>query len=247
MLDTMEMEGAVEEGGVELSADESRLVKTLRDKNLSAGQVSDRIEAHMSRPAAPPPAAAPAPQMVSMSEVRKMFTEYDQKAKQSAQAAEAQRAIKAAIGKVVDDSGITKRPKRRDRIVDDAFTLLCGCEDVTKLNDEDFQKILVDESNKAIAEEREDGGTPPQSSTTPSKEDEGRKTAAETMGQTNGNEPPPKSAAQTEQPLSGTRVNASNVDESFGAADRNWAITDAEIEQESAREGEKFLRKARGG
>lgn len=240
MPDTMEMEGVVEEGGVELSADEESHIRFLRDKNISAKEVTGKIDAHLNRPASAQPAAVPQPQpqAVSAPEVRKMFAEYDQKAKQSARASEAQRQIKAAIGKQVDDSGLTRRPKRRDRIVEEVFESLCDREDVKKLGDEDFQKVLVDESNKAIDEEREDGGgTPPQSSTTPS-QDEGRKTAAATMGQTDGKEPPPKSAVQTER---------SDPGRTFDVKDPRFGLdiefpTDQAIQRDSSREAREFLR-----
>jgi hypothetical protein len=245
--DTME-DVVGEDGGLEPTDDEARLLRTLRDNKLSAEQVADRIENAMNRPpSAPTPASsAPPKQMVSADEVRTMFTEYDQKAKQTARAREVQKEIKGAIGKIVDESGLTKRSRRRDRVVDDVFGTLSVREDIAKLTDEDFQKVLLDEANKAIAEEREDDVSSSSAPTTPST-NEGRKTAAETMGQTNGNEPPPKSAAQTEELPRGNRVNAGNVDEAFGAAERNWNLSDGEIEQDTDRKAEKHLRKARGG
>lgn len=245
MEDTMEdvVDG---ESGVELSADEEQHIRYLRDKKISAKAVSDRIETAMTRSTSgSSPAAEP---MVSMKEVRTMFVDHTKTVEENQRAREAQKDIKKAIGEIIDESGLTKRSKRRGRVVDEVFQSLCNREDVLKLVDEDFHKVLIDETKSAIAEEREDdSASPPSSTTTTSpKEDEGRKTAAEKMGQTNGNEPPPKSAAQTERPA-GNRVTAENVDESFGAEDVNWNLTDAQVEQETAREGEKFLRKARGG
>lgn len=244
------MEDVVEGSGVELSADEEAHITYLRDKNISAKEVSDRIEIARNRSAPPAPSARPAPteQMVSTTEVRKMLAEHSQKVDETARAREARGKIESAIGKLVDESGLTKRSKRRGRVVGEVFETLCGREDVLKLSDDDFQKVLVDETNKAITEEREDDGTspPPSSTTSSSENDEGRKTAAEAMGQTNGNEPPPKSAAQTEQPR-GNRVTAGTLDESFGAAEADWNLSDGEIEQRTSRDAEKFLRKQRGG
>lgn len=239
------MEDVVEGSGVELSADEQAHIEYLREKNISAKEVSVRIEAARNRSApSPAPAARPAPteQMVSMTEVRKMFTEHGQKAEQTARAREVQKDIKGAIGKIVDDSGLTKKSRRRNRVVDDVFQALCGREDVGKLTDEDFQKVLIDETKNMIAEEREDDGTPPPSSTTPSSEnDGGRKTAAEAMGQTNGNEPPPKSAARTGRPDPGRKFDVKNPRFGLDIEHRS----DQAIQRDSSREAREFLRDKR--
>lgn len=239
------MEEVIEESGLEASGDEESLVKFLRGQNISPKEVKTRLEAYVNRPATPPSAPAPEPKQhtATLAQVRTMLAEHGKKVEEGQRVGEVQRALRATIGTIVDDSKLTKRSKRRERVVDDVLQTLCARDDVAKLSDDEFQKVLLKETNQAIADEREDDGTPPPVEP----KDEGRKTAAETMGQTNGNEPPPKSAVQTEQPPRGNRVTARNVDEAFGAADRNWNLTDGELEQESSREAESALRKARGG
>lgn len=236
------MEDAVgEEGGLEPSADEGRLLQTLRDNKMSAGQLSDRLDAHVNRPApAPQPAAK---QTVSVDEVRTMFAEHTKQVDQTQRVKEVQREIKTAIGKVVDDSGLTKRHRRRDRLVGEVFETLSGREDIAKLSGDDFQKVLVDEANKAITEEREDDGkpSPTTTTTTPSDNSEGRKTAAEAMGQTDSSEPPPKSAATTERPDPGRKFDVKNP--RFGL-DIDFP-SDQAIQRDSSREAEEFLRDRR--
>lgn len=235
MADTME--DVVEGGEFEATGEERELLESLRGKRISAKAVSERIDMAVNRP---PPQAPPVEKTVTATEVRRMFTEYGQQAKQSARADQVQRDIKAAIGKQIDDSGLTKKPKRRDRIVEQVFESLCARDDVVKLNDDDFHKVLKDESDRAITDEREDDGTSPPPSTTPST-DEGRKTAAEKMGQTNGNEPPPKSAAQTNPP---------RPEGEFDVKDPQYGLdikfrTDSAIQRDSSRKAKAFLKDRR--
>ena len=157
MADTME-DVVDEGGGLEPTDGEARLIQSIRDRNINADQVTQRIESAIKKPGEQPPAGTPATKGITVAEVKTMFAEHTKQVDQSVRAREVQKEIRGSIGKLVDDSGLTKRPKRRDRVIEEVFETLAGREDIVKLTNDEFQKVLEEETKTVIDSEREDGG-----------------------------------------------------------------------------------------
>lgn len=253
MSDTMDDIQSSEADLDEVSAEEKALIAHLRSAKIPAAEITKRIAAAQQRAGSPAPRpeskpASPDEETVTVGQAKRMLQEYAQ-----GQEAKAVRGkIQERIGNLVAESGVAGNARRCGRLSGEIFETISQREDLTTLTDDAFDKVLVEETGKAIKAEREEimaiAGHKPGDEKPPAKP-EPSQTAAEKLGEREPTgEPAPRSevGSDSDDHVRPQRVTAKNLDSAFGA-DVDWNIQDAEVEMKTSALAQDRVRRAEKG
>lgn len=247
MSDTATMDEVGTDGGeFETTADERKLLGTIRDQKFSAGEVNTRLE-RATKPKEPAPLAGTEKPMTE-TRAKELVADGVAINQRQNDAVAAHNEIGARIDTVIDGANIPGiGASRREQMKKDVMKEIQGRKDfekLTNLSDADFKTVVAEEAGKRMEAEQTYIKEAGQAGRDKSKAE--NKTAADAVGQTSEAGPPPRSNASTEQRDDGSRVTPDNMKHKFGIGE-NWGTTESRHLSEQHGTAKKFLADARGG
>jgi hypothetical protein len=238
-----------------LSSDEQELLDLLRDRKISAGDVTARIQKAVgTRDQASPGGVVTRDEAAKM--VRTAVDTTKQGITQQMRAEKLQDGVRAVVREVADASAYPASKRFRRGMVEEVMQKVGERKDLAELDDQDFETVVRETAKKVVEEASQeivaaagslkDKVPPPdkQGDTTVLDKKEGA-SAAEAVGQTPPGEAPPRSEAkQASETRPGQFVTNENLDDAYGREDVVWPTTDAAVQAETSRAADDFLRQA---
>lgn len=227
---------------IEMTEEEQQLVEACRERGLPPSEVLGRATRDAEReqevPGGEKQAAAPAEgKPVTAGEVKQILGTWDQAKTQQAAVAETRRGIEATIQGVIADSAFAKASEPKRRFLEARTIELARADPRMKSGGPDFNEALLEAANKAVAEEEQsikDHGKEERR-----EELESKLKASEKTGETSGGARSAGQGDDTPAPV------LAGADMRFGAYEVPWP-SDAELQAETHRAADSFLKKARG-